>query len=138
MINPVRHAATSTDAESYMVEPYVLAADVLAVEPHIGRGGWTWYTGSAGWMYRLISESMLGLKRRGATLVIEPNLPDTWDSLEIDYIHGEGTYRIRFSRDFAAGIECDGVRQDGSAILLSPAQAVHEVHVGLADRDSTS
>ncbi|HEX5124924.1 MAG TPA: glucoamylase family protein, partial [Rhodanobacteraceae bacterium] len=84
LINPVRHAATGTEVDTYMVEPYVLAADVLAVEPHTGRGGWTWYTGSAGWMYRLISESMLGLKRRGATLLIEPRLPDAWDSLEVD------------------------------------------------------
>ncbi|HEY6985953.1 MAG TPA: cyclic beta 1-2 glucan synthetase, partial [Rhodanobacteraceae bacterium] len=98
LINPVRHAVTPAGVETWMVEPYVLAADVLAMKPHTGRGGWTWYTGSAGWMYRLISESMLGLRRRGETLVIEPHLPYEWDSLEIDYTYGEATYRMCFSR----------------------------------------
>jgi cyclic beta-1,2-glucan synthetase len=110
----------------------VLAADVLAVNPHTGRGGWTWYTGSAGWMYRLISESMLGLKRRGETLVIEPNLPDAWDALEIDYAYGEATYRLRFSRAEAAAIECDGVLQNGQTLALSAEKATHDVHVRLA------
>ncbi len=133
LINPLRHAATSTDVDTYMVEPYVLAADVLAIEPHIGRGGWTWYTGSAGWMYRLISESMLGLKRRGARLLIEPKVPDTWDALAIDYVYGEGIYRIRFSRDGAPGIQLDGVRQEGSAISLSSLNETHDVQVRLAN-----
>jgi cellobiose phosphorylase len=132
LINPVRHAATSADVDVWMVEPYVLAADVLAVNPHTGRGGWTWYTGSAGWMYRLISESMLGLKRRGETLLIEPNLPDAWDALEIDYVYGEATYRMRFSREDASGIDCDGVLQEGHALALSPEKATHEVRVRLA------
>jgi len=70
LINPLRHADQQAGMETYMVEPYVIAADVLAVPPHTGRGGWTWYTGSAGWMYRLISESMLGLRRRGSRLLV--------------------------------------------------------------------
>ncbi|MET0229926.1 MAG: glucoamylase family protein [Rhodanobacteraceae bacterium] len=129
LINPVRHATTNADVDTWMVEPYVLAADVLAVDPHTGRGGWTWYTGSAGWMYRLIAESMLGLKRRGDTLVIEPNLPDAWGSLEVDYLFGEATYRIRFSHEDASGIDCDGVRQNGSSLALSPIKATHDVLV---------
>jgi cyclic beta-1,2-glucan synthetase len=77
IINPINHARTPTDLATYKVEPYVIAADVYAVSPHVGRGGWTWYTGSAGWMYRLIVESLLGLRLEGETLRIEPCLPRT-------------------------------------------------------------
>jgi cellobiose phosphorylase len=132
LINPVLHAATRENVETYMVEPYVLAADVLAVTPHTGRGGWTWYTGSAGWMYRLISESMLGLKRRGANLVIEPKLPEAWDALAVDYAFGEAVYRIRFSRGDTPRIEVDGVAQDGTMIALSAEKSTHDVSVVLA------
>jgi cellobiose phosphorylase len=132
LINPVRHAIERSDVDKYMVEPYVLAADVLAVAPHTGRGGWTWYTGSAGWMYRLISESMLGLRRRGTQLLIEPALPEGWDALAIEYTFGEGLYRIRFSRADRAGIECDGVEQAGMSIALSMEKQTHDVLVRLA------
>jgi len=132
LINPVRHAIERGDVDRYMVEPYVLAADVLAVPPHTGRGGWTWYTGSAGWMYRLISESMLGLRRRGTQLLIEPTLPEGWDTLAIEYTFGEGVYRIRFTRADQAGIECDGVEQAGTSIVLSMEKQTHDVLVRLA------
>ncbi|MFL6657367.1 MAG: GH36-type glycosyl hydrolase domain-containing protein, partial [Massilia sp.] len=78
MINPVHHAATPAQAALYKVEPYVMAADVYAVSPHVGRGGWTWYTGSSGWMYRLIVESLLGLSLAGERLTVTPRLPDDW------------------------------------------------------------
>jgi cyclic beta-1,2-glucan synthetase len=132
LITPVRHAQQQAEMETYMVEPYVLAADVLAVPPHTGRGGWTWYTGSAGWMYRLISESMLGLRRRGSQLLIEPKLPDSWNELAIEYRFGEALYRIQLLRAAEAGIECDGVAQADMSIALSAEKGIHEVRVRIA------
>jgi cellobiose phosphorylase len=132
LINPVRHAREPGEVDQYMVEPYVIAADVLAVAPHTGRGGWTWYTGSAGWMYRLVAESMLGLSRHGMKLRIKPALPKEWDALTVEYAFGEAVYRIHVSRADRAGIECDGVEQDASGITLSTEKQVHEIHVRLA------
>jgi len=93
LINPLRHALTPQDVETYKVEPYVVAADVYAVDPHAGRGGWTWYTGSAGWMYRLIVGSLLGLRREGARLHIEPCLPESWPGFRFVYRFGATVYR---------------------------------------------
>src|ERR1041384_5720620 len=78
MINPVNHTRSAAALATYKVEPYVMAADVYAAAPHTGRGGWTWYTGSAGWMYRLALESLLGLSREGARLRVAPCLPAGW------------------------------------------------------------
>jgi cellobiose phosphorylase len=78
LINPINHALNSEAAEVYKVEPYVVAADVYSVAPHAGRGGWTWYTGSAGWMYRAGIEGILGIRREGDVLVIEPCIPSQW------------------------------------------------------------
>src|SRR4029077_789257 len=94
MINPVNHALTADGARTYMVEPYVVAADVYALAPHTGRGGWTWYTGSAGWMYRLIVESLLGLNREGDRLHFAPCLPATWNEFAMHYRYLETTYHI--------------------------------------------
>src|SRR5438132_6053984 len=94
LLNPMQHGATSEQIATYKVEPYVIAADVYAVTPHVGRGGWTWYTGSAGWMYRLIVESLLGLKREGHQLRFEPCLPAAWNLITIDYRYQETTYQI--------------------------------------------
>jgi cyclic beta-1,2-glucan synthetase len=91
MINPVNHALSAAAVATYKVEPYVVTADVYAVEPHTGRGGWSWYTGSAGWMYRLVVESLLGLRLEGATLHIAPCLPADWPSLTIQLpLSGDG------------------------------------------------
>jgi cyclic beta-1,2-glucan synthetase len=94
MINPVNHAKSPEEVARYKVEPYVVAADVYACEPHVGRGGWTWYTGSAGWMYRLILESLLGLRLETDKLYIEPCIPSDWDSFKIHYRYRETTWRI--------------------------------------------
>src|SRR5207249_11150572 len=79
MLNPINHARTPGDVERYQVEPYVVAADVYTHPAHIGRGGWTWYTGSAAWMYRLGLESILGLRRRGRSFSVAPCIPGSWD-----------------------------------------------------------
>jgi len=94
MINPIQHSLNAADAAIYRVEPYVLAADVYAVAPHTGRGGWTWYTGSASWMYRLLTESLLGLSREGNHLLLRPCIPPDWDEYRIDYRFGASVYRI--------------------------------------------
>jgi cellobiose phosphorylase len=83
---------------TYRVEPYVAVADVLSIAPHEGRGGWSWYTGSAGWMYRLILESMLGIRRDGTTLLVEPQLPSHWNGFSVSYTHGDARYEIVVER----------------------------------------
>ena len=94
LINPVTHSNTPESAATYRVEPYVVAADVYAVAPHVGRGGWTWYTGSAGWMYRLITESLLGLNLEVDKLRFTPCLPPGWPSYKIHYRFRETVYHI--------------------------------------------
>ena len=83
LLNPINHSRTEQEARTYRVEPYVIAADVYSVPPHVGRGGWTWYTGSAGWMYRAGLEAILGVTREGSLLRIKPCVPATWDGFEI-------------------------------------------------------
>ena len=118
MINPVNHAQTAPGVATYKVEPYVVAADVYAVAPHVGRGGWSWYTGSAGWMYRLIVESLLGITRDGSRLRFAPCLPASWPGFRIDYRRGEAVYEIAVTRAAHGGdggadirVTIDGVVQ---------------------------
>jgi cyclic beta-1,2-glucan synthetase len=94
LINPLNHSRDSQSVAIYKAEPYVVAADVYAVAPHTGRGGWTWYTGSAGWLYRLITESLLGLNRQADQLAITPCLPKDWPSCTMSYRYGQTIYRI--------------------------------------------
>lgn len=98
LLNPINHTSTPEQAAIYKVEPYVVAADVYGAAPHIGRGGWTWYTGSAGWMYRLIIENLLGLQREGERLHLAPRLPTAWTVLKITYRFRETHYHITFSK----------------------------------------
>ncbi|MGD9730711.1 MAG: glucoamylase family protein [Desulfamplus sp.] len=95
MINPVNHGNSADGIERYKVEPYVMAADVYAVLPHTGRGGWTWYTGSASWMYRLIMESLLGLRLEANRLSFEPCIPADWDGFTLHYRFRETIYHIK-------------------------------------------
>ncbi|MBL0143011.1 MAG: cyclic beta 1-2 glucan synthetase [Betaproteobacteria bacterium] len=139
MINPVNHALTAGTVATYKVEPYVVAADVYAVTPHIGRGGWTWYTGSAGWMYRLIAESLLGLRREGNKLRLLPCLPAEWEGFNLRYRYGETVYRIAVlnARGASAGtrVTVDGVEQPDPVIALVDDRQEHSVEVEL-DRES--
>jgi cyclic beta-1,2-glucan synthetase len=95
LLNPVNHARTRADVHRYKVEPYVVAADVYAKPPHVGRGGWTWYTGSAGWMQRAGVESILGLRLQGDVLHLNPCIPKAWAGFEISLRHGSARYEIR-------------------------------------------
>jgi cyclic beta-1,2-glucan synthetase len=94
MLNPITHANTSARVNQYKVEPYVIAADIYSVAPHIGRGGWTWYTGSASWMYRLGVEAILGLQRSDTTLRLAPHIPTQWPGYEVTYRYGSASYHI--------------------------------------------
>jgi cyclic beta-1,2-glucan synthetase len=95
LLNPVNHARTPMEVDRYKVEPYVVAADVYSVAPHTGRGGWTWYTGSAGWMYRAGVEGILGICREGDFLVVDPCIPDKWPGFEATVTMHSTRYEVR-------------------------------------------
>jgi cyclic beta-1,2-glucan synthetase len=123
MLNPVNHAASPEGMATYKVEPYVVAADVYGVAPHVGRGGWTWYTGSAGWMYRLLTESLLGVHlENGNRLRLTPRFPDNWSSFKLHYRYHHTTYHITVVRgDGAPGANpliLDGQVVDGDVLPL--------------------
>jgi cyclic beta-1,2-glucan synthetase len=99
LLNPINHARTEPAARTYRVEPYVIAADVYSVPPHVGRGGWTWYTGSAGWMYRAGLEAILGVTREGSHLRIKPCIVGQWDGFELAVQFGATRYEIKLIRD---------------------------------------
>ncbi|WP_280154855.1 glycoside hydrolase family 94 protein [Piscinibacter sp. XHJ-5] len=122
LINPLHHGRTPEDVATYKVEPYVVAADVYSVAPHTGRGGWTWYTGSAGWMYRLVVESLLGLHlsitEEGAFLEISPLLPADWSGFDVDYRFRETPYRLRIERGAADEVMLEGRTLPGRRLPL--------------------
>jgi cyclic beta-1,2-glucan synthetase len=132
MINPLLHARTPEEVATYKVEPYVVAADVYTAEGHVGRGGWTWYTGSASWMYRVALEAILGLRKRGDSLTIEPRVPAHWDEYAIDYRFGRSVYAIVVRNAGAAEggsveVTLDGRTLDGTEIPLVDDGRRHEV-----------
>ncbi|HMA50102.1 MAG TPA: hypothetical protein VKP60_10140, partial [Magnetospirillaceae bacterium] len=102
-LNPINRARSRTDLHRYKVEPYVVAADIYAVPPHVGRGGWTWYTGAAGWMQRAGIETILGLKRCGAVVHFDPCIARDWKSFSISLRHGSARYEIQVENP--AGVE---------------------------------
>jgi cyclic beta-1,2-glucan synthetase len=138
MLNPINHTRTPADVERYQVEPYVVAADVYTHPAHIGRGGWTWYTGSAAWMYRLGLESILGLRRRGRCFAVAPCIPISWDGFRLRWRHGGSTYEItvenpgRRNRGIAEAV-LDGVPVDAGAIPLVDDGAVHRLRVVMGE-----
>lgn len=120
LLNPINHARTRADAERYKVEPYAVAADVYSAEPHVGRGGWTWYTGSAGWMQRAGIESILGLRIRGGTLCLDPCIPRDWPRFEMTLLHGAARYEIQVDNPDCV---CRGIASatlDGAVISARP------------------
>ena len=139
LLNPINHASTRAGLHKYKVEPYVAAGDVYAVPPHTGRGGWTWYTGSASWMYRAGLESILGFKLRGDRLQIDPCVPRWWREFEITYRRGRTTYRIKVENPLAfhrgvAAVELDGTSQTLDEILLVDDGQTHTVRVLLGEK----
>jgi cyclic beta-1,2-glucan synthetase len=136
LLNPINHASTRAGLHKYKVEPYVAAGDVYAEQAHIGRGGWTWYTGSAGWMYRAALESMLGFHLQGETLKIEPCIPRGWREFEIKYRRGKTLYIIKVENPLSVcrGVEevwLDGKRLAENEIPLADDATEHQVRIVL-------
>lgn len=138
LLNPVNHSSTRAGLHKYKVEPYVAVGDVYAVPPHTGRGGWTWYTGSAGWMYRAGLESIIGFKLRGAKLSVDPCIPRWWREYEINYRRGAAIYRIKVENPLGisrgiATVELDGNLQTDDWIPLVE-DGNHSVRIVLGER----
>jgi cyclic beta-1,2-glucan synthetase len=134
LLNPIHHGGTPQQIATYKVEPYVVAADVYAVAPHTGRGGWTWYTGSAGWMYRLLIETLLGVNLEGDQLRLAPRLPKTWPTFKIHYRYRQTVYHLTITR-LAAGsagantLSLDGQEISGTTIPLQDDRHEHTVEM---------
>jgi len=138
MLNPVNRATTRAGVHAYKVEPYVLAADIYSEPPHVRRGGWTWYTGAAGWLYRAGLENILGLSRRGGVLHVAPCIPPRWSGFRVRYRHGATTYEISVDNPHGvtrgvARLDLDGVRLDSpeQGIALRDDGQPHRVKVVL-------
>ena len=138
LLNPINHARTRTDVLRYKVEPYVVAADVYANPSHRGRGGWTWYTGSAGWMQRAGVESILGLRSRGGFLHIDPCIDKTWPTFKVSIRIGSARYDVRVDnpRGVNRGVafaEMDGVKieERPARVRIAADAAVHMVSITL-------
>ncbi|MFO1432694.1 MAG: glucoamylase family protein [Candidatus Competibacteraceae bacterium] len=133
IINPVNHGRSPEESATYQIEPYVAAADVYALPPHTGRGGWSWYTGSAGWLYRLIVEALLGLRLAVDKLQVAPCFPADWQAFKVHYCYRETVYHIVVQRlpggSGETSLTVDGVAQHGNAIPLVDDGHEHVVEV---------
>lgn len=131
MINPINHTNTKLECERYKVEPYVMAADVYIKEPHAGRGGWSWYTGASGWMFRVGIEWILGLKLQGEDgFSIEPNIPNAWNKYNMKYRKGNCLYNIEISRSNEKKVVVDGKLIEGNIIPYF-GEGEHKVEVNI-------
>ena len=140
MINPTSHARSPEGVERYRGEPYVVAADVYAHPMHVGRAGWTWYTGSAGWMYQAAVGHLLGLQRQGDTFRVDPCIPAMWPAYSLDWQHGTSRYHIAVQNPGhqyrgVRSVSLDGVAVDSRAIPLHDDGRSHEVIVVLGPPD---
>ena len=140
LLNPIHHANTPGKAARYKVEPYVVAADVYSAPPHTGRGGWTWYTGSNAWMYRLGLDAILGIRRKDKLLHIDPCIPIDWPGYQVTYRYGATTYEITVNNGAHVNQGVKGITLDGQALpanqvpLLNDG-VVHQVQVWLGARE---
>jgi cyclic beta-1,2-glucan synthetase len=143
MLNPISHTGTPRGVQQYRVEPYVVAGDVYSETPHVGRGGWTWYTGSAGWLYRAGIEWLLGFRLKGARLVLEPCIPTNWKGFAIAFRHRSARYDIVVEnpRGVSRGIEVlelDGAPlHDRTGIALADDGKTHRVRAVLGKGHDT-
>jgi cellobiose phosphorylase len=136
MVNPILHSQTPSEVRVYQTEPYVVAADVYSVPPHTGRGGWTWYTGSASWMYRLGLEAILGVRREGERLRLNPCIPANWPGYEVVYRFKTSRYEIhvRNPAGVERGVRClslDGQLLPDDVIPLVDDGGIHAVDLEL-------
>ena len=138
LLNPINHTRTMADVVRYQAEPCVMAGDIYSRAPHAGRAGWTWYTGSAAWMYRAGLERILGLRRRGATFSVTPCIPASWPEYSVTWRVEGTTYEIVVSNpDAVSGVVaeavCDGVPCDPLALPLVLDGQRHQVRITLGD-----
>ena len=136
LLNPINHARTPAEVAHYKVEPYVICADIYGAPPHTGRGGWTWYTGAAGWLYRVAMEAILGVRVRGDSLQIEPCIPTRWPGYDVTYRFGSATYHVWVDNWAGAGrgvrsVTADGEPVKSGTVLLRDDGQMHEVLVVL-------
>jgi cyclic beta-1,2-glucan synthetase len=134
MLNPINHSRTASQVVRYMTEPYAVAGDVYDHPAHRGRGGWTWYTGAAGWLYRVALEGILGLERRGAYFALKPCIPSSWPTYSIEWRFGKTDYSIVVENPErrcggVASVELDGSLVDPAAIPLDGSGGAHRVRV---------
>jgi len=141
LLNPINRASTRADVQRYKVEPYAVAADVYSVAPHVGRGGWTWYTGSAGWLYRAGLEAILGVRRAGKFLLLDPCIPTAWPGFEIVVKHGSARYEIAVENPRGVNRGVAYAELDGKTLPEGPVRipladdgATHKVSVRLGER----
>jgi cyclic beta-1,2-glucan synthetase len=128
LINPINRSSTKTGSQRYKVEPYVIAADIYGVDPHVGRGGWSWYTGSASWMYRAAIESILGFRIHNGLLTVTPCIPNGWEQFEISYRLDKTTFNITVINNHSENtIEYDGTAHSKGPILLVNDGSTHNI-----------
>ncbi|HBR34452.1 MAG TPA: glycosyl transferase family 36, partial [Firmicutes bacterium] len=123
ILNPINHTRTDNEVQRYKVEPYVMAADVYSVPPYVGRGGWSWYTGSAGWMYQAGLEWILGIQRQGTTLYLKPTIPEEWPEYTVNYRYGQTNYEIK--------VENPNRKQSGGSYLELDGEELEKVADGV-------
>ena len=138
LLNPLTHARTPEEVATYKVEPYVVAADVYTAEGQLGRGGWTWYTGSASWLYRVALEAILGFSKRGERLWMDPCIPRDWDGFAVEYRHGSAVYAITVRNparvcEGVAAVTLDGAPVAGGAVPLADDGRRHAVEVTMGE-----
>jgi cyclic beta-1,2-glucan synthetase len=139
LLNPINQASTRAGMHRYKVEPYVVAADVYGAAHHTGRGGWTWYTGAAAWMYRAGLESMLGFKLRGGRLTVEPSIPRSWLGYEVTYRRGKTVYQLKVENPHRVSVGVVSVELDGALLPLNeiPLEVdgnIHEIRIVLGNK----
>ncbi len=131
MLNPVNHANTRTAMQRYKVEPYVMSADIYGAQPHTGRGGWTWYTGAAGWMYRLTVETLLGINLERDQLRITPCIPANWPSYKIHYRYHDTLYHITIRRVLSTEPEPPPNHKPGHEMIIQLVNDFQEHYIDL-------
>jgi cyclic beta-1,2-glucan synthetase len=131
LLNPITRSSTRADLQRYKVEPYVIAADIYSVAPHAGRGGWTWYSGSAGWMYRTGLECILGFRVQGASLLLAPCVPENWPGFEIAFKYRSARYNISVDNPHGVSRGIAHAELDGQVLPLGQAR------IALADDGAT-
>lgn len=132
MLNPVNRTRTDLEVNTYKVEPYVMAADVYTNPKHLGRGGWTWYTGAASWMYRFAIEYLLGFKKREKAIILEPLLKDSWNEFEIEYKYRNTVYKIKVMNNIKTGTSkmvVDGILVDNNSFELVDDGGIHFIEL---------